>query len=135
MVEIQEVDFSCELDEVKVSDWIRSVVEQENRKLGEITIVFGSDEWLLEKNREFLNHDYYTDIITFDYCEDSIISGDLLISVERVFENADDLNVSRETELNRVIVHGVLHLMGYSDKSDPEKELMRKKEDSYLALL
>ncbi len=87
----------------------------------------------MQKNVEFLQHDYYTDIITFDYCIDDMILGDLFISKERVAENAIENNVSFIEELNRVIVHGVLHLCGYKDKSDSEAELMRSKEDFYLS--
>ena len=116
-------------------EWLNNVGEREGFTVGELSIVLGSDDWLLDYNKQYLNHDYYTDIITFDYVESNVISGDLLISYDRVIDNANSLNVSRETELYRVIVHGFLHLCGYGDKSDAEKELMRKKEDYYLNLL
>ena len=134
MIDIQVINVNppC-LDHV--TNWFNSVVESENKTLGDLAIVFGSDEWLLSMNIEYLNHDYYTDIITFDYCTNDIISGDLLISLDRVYENASAFNVSRETELNRVLVHGLLHLCGYGDKSAKEIEIMRKKEDYYLSLL
>jgi rRNA maturation RNase YbeY len=118
-----------------VEDWIKKVVEEENKMLGDLTIVFGNDEWLLGYNKQYLNHDYYTDIITFDYSEQDVISGDLLISVERVNANAKELNVSRETELNRIVVHGVLHLCGYGDNTEKKSQIIRKKEDYYLNLL
>lgn len=112
--------------------WLQKVCDAECAELGEIGIVFCSDDYILEANNRFLNHDYYTDIITFDYREDDIISGDLLISVDRVKDNASELQVSWEDELNRVVLHGVLHIIGYGDKSDEEVVLMREKEDYYL---
>lgn len=114
--------------------WITKVVESENKILGDITYVFCSDEYLLEMNREHLNHDYYTDIITFDYCFDNIVSGDLFISVDRVKENAAQFLSSFQDELDRVCVHGVLHLCGFKDKSDEDELLMRKKEEEKLML-
>lgn len=134
MIEIQYLDVP-ELNLDYVHDWYEQVVQKEGKILGDLSIVFGTDEWLLEQNKTFLNHDYYTDIITFDYCEMNFISGDLLISIDRVYDNAVQYNVSRETELNRVLVHGLLHLCGYGDKSEKEIEIMRKKEDYYLSLL
>ncbi|MFT6501401.1 MAG: rRNA maturation RNase YbeY [Crocinitomicaceae bacterium] len=113
--------------------WLSKVCETEGKDLGELTLIFTSDEYLLNMNKEHLNHDYYTDIITFDYTEEDVVSGDLFISVDRVNDNADGLNVSRETEMNRVVVHGVLHLIGYGDKSDSESVLMREKENYYLS--
>lgn len=118
-----------------IQEWFVKIVENEGKTLSNITVVLGSDDWLLEQNKSFLKHDYYTDIITFDYCEMDFISGDLLISIDRVNDNAKNYNVSRETELNRVLVHGLLHLCGYGDKTEKEIEIMRKKEDYYLTLL
>lgn len=118
-----------------INEWLNTVVTSENKTLGDISLVFGSDKWLLDFNIKHLDHDYYTDIITYDYSTKNLVSGDLLISVERVFENAKNLNVPRETELNRVIVHGVLHLCGFADKTDEQKKIMREKEDYYLTLL
>lgn len=112
--------------------WLKNVCSEEEKLLGDISIILTSDELLLMMNIDHLNHDYYTDIITFDYSEDNIVSGDLFISMERVFENADSLNVSRETELNRVVVHGVLHLIGFEDKTEEDSRRMREKEDYYL---
>ncbi|SFT84416.1 rRNA maturation RNase YbeY [Lishizhenia tianjinensis] len=123
------------LDSEFFVSWLTKVCQAEGKQLDEVNLVFGSDEWLLEKNVEFLNHDYYTDIITFDYCEDDKITGDLFISWDRVQDNAVVQNVSRETELHRVVVHGVLHLCGYGDKSESEEKLMREKEDVYLCML
>ncbi|MCR9171247.1 MAG: rRNA maturation RNase YbeY [bacterium] len=112
--------------------WLSTVCDKEGCELGEVGIVFCSDTHILEANKQYLNHDYYTDIITFDYREDDVISGDLLISVDRVKENAGDLQVDWKNELYRVVVHGVLHIIGYKDKSDKERSEMREKEDFYL---
>ena len=103
--------------------------------LTKFSIIFCSDEYLLEMNRTHLDHDYYTDIITFDYTDNQIVSGDLFISVDRVRENASDFNVSFQHELHRVIIHGVLHLCGYKDKSDEEEKLMRSKENNALSMI
>jgi rRNA maturation RNase YbeY len=135
MIHIEYIDRDVILNISELNKWLSMVSASEDRSIGNLSIVIGSDEWLLEKNISFLNHNYYTDIITFDYCEDNVLSGDLLISLDRVYENADDLNVPRETELHRVIVHGLLHLIGYKDKSPKESEVIRKKEDYYLSLL
>jgi rRNA maturation RNase YbeY len=118
-----------------VENWFQEIVENEDKLLAELSVVIGTDDWLLEKNIRFLGHDFYTDIITFDYCVSNIVSGDLLISLERVDDNSKDFNVSRETELNRILVHGLLHLCGYGDKTPKEIEIIRKKEDYYLSLL
>ena len=134
MIEFQFLEVP-ELDLSYTQNWFEQVVLQEKKTLGNLTIVLGTDEWLLEQNISFLQHDFYTDIITFDYCEMDFISGDLLISIDRVEDNASQYNVSRETELNRVLVHGLLHLCGYGDESEKEIEIMRKKEDYYLTLL
>lgn len=134
MIEFQFIDVP-ELNLDYVQNWYDQVVLEEQKTLGNLTIVLGTDEWLLEQNITFLQHNYYTDIITFDYSEMNFISGDLLISIDRVADNAKQFNVSRETELNRVLVHGLLHLCGYGDKSEKEIEIMRKKEDYYLSLL
>lgn len=115
--------------------WLCDTCSSEGKVLGEVNLIFTSDEYLLKMNVEHLNHDYYTDIITFDFTKDDNIIGDLFISVDRVYDNADQLNVSRETELNRVVVHGVLHLIGFGDKSDAEAKVMREKENHYLSQL
>ena len=103
------------------------------KKLKEVNLIFCSDEYLLKMNIEFLHHDYYTDIISFDYCEGKLVSGDLFISKDRVSENAVSNKVGFLRELNRVVVHGVLHLCGFKDKSEEESEIMRGKEDYYLS--
>ncbi len=135
MVTLQHLEVKSNLTEKDINAWFNEIAQIEGVILGDIAVVLGSDKWLLDYNRRYLNHDYYTDIITFDYVEQNIISGDLLISVDTVFSNAIDQNVPRETELKRVVIHGFLHLCGYNDKSPSEVELMRKKEDFYLNLL
>jgi rRNA maturation RNase YbeY len=113
---------------------LKSLITSENFKLGEVAVVLCSDEYLLKVNQDFLKHDYYTDIITFDYCEDNVINGDLIVSLDRVRENSVKEKSSFEEELNRVIFHGVLHLCGYKDKSKKDIELMMFKESYYLNL-
>ena len=115
--------------------WLEKVSAIESKQLGEISIILTSDDYLLNVNQEYLQHDFYTDIITFDYSEDDVINGDLFISIERVKENAFTNSVSFENELNRVVVHGYLHLCGYKDKSESEEKMMREKENQMLALL
>lgn len=114
--------------------WIKEVVSLESRSVGEISFVFCSDSYLLEVNRKYLNHDYFTDIITFDYVSDNEITGDIFISVDRVLENSKQFESSFDMELRRVMVHGILHLVGYKDKTSEEKKLMTAKEDFYLNL-
>ena len=112
---------------------LNSLIKNELRKTGDISVVFCSDEYLLEMNKEYLNHDYYTDIITFDYVEGETISGDLFISLDRVRENAKKFEISFLRELYRVVFHGTLHLVGYNDKSEEEQRIMRQKENYYLS--
>ena len=124
------------LSRLKVRKWLKSVVELEGKKVGDISIVFCSDEYLLKMNNDYLNHDNFTDVITFDYnVGGSVIYGDIFISIDRVRENANTLKVSFSDELHRIIVHGVLHLLGYSDKSRAERVAMEEKENYYLPLL
>jgi rRNA maturation RNase YbeY len=115
--------------------WISNAIKKEGKNIGEINYVFCSDEYLHKINLEYLDHDTYTDIITFNYCEEDIISADIFISVDRVQENSKLFKVSFNNELHRVIVHGILHLLGYDDKSEEDKNVMRAKEDFYLSLL
>ena len=114
--------------------WLRLVAESEIRRIGQINIIFCSDNYILDVNQQYLQHDYFTDIITFDYCEGDRLSGDLFISVDSVRENSIEYDTEFDDELNRVIVHGVLHLIGYDDHCDEDIEIMRKKEDYYLSL-
>lgn len=124
-----------DLDEEKIGKWLSDVVVAENRTMGVVNVVFCNDEYLLELNIKHLNHDYYTDILTFDYCEDRVVSGDLFISWERIKDNATQVGTQLIDELHRVCVHGVLHLCGYKDKSPEDKKLMTSKEDFYLNTL
>lgn len=116
------------------SSWIKKVIISEDRKLGEISYIFCDDDYLLKLNKQYLDHDTLTDIISFDYCVGKIVQGEIYISTERVKENSEDFNVSFTEELRRVIIHGVLHLCGYKDKSIEEENLMRRKEDEKLKL-
>jgi rRNA maturation RNase YbeY len=120
----------------KTRTWIERVAKQEGKELGEINIIFCSDTFLLQLNQSHLNHDTLTDIITFDYTESpkSALSGDIFISIHRVKENAVKFKVPIDSELHRVIIHGVLHLIGYKDKTTSQKSTMRGKEDAYLSL-
>tara|TARA_B110000908_G_scaffold4914_1_gene6385 strand:+ start:143 stop:559 length:417 start_codon:yes stop_codon:yes gene_type:complete len=112
--------------------WINNIIKEEQMIIGELVYVLCNDEYLLKKNIRFLNHNTLTDVITFDYSENKIISGDILISTERVSENAKIFNVNYLTELHRVIVHGLLHLLGYNDKIKKEAIQMHEKENYYL---
>ncbi len=114
--------------------WIEAVSLSHGKKVGEISYIFCSDEYLLEMNKQYLQHDYYTDIITFDYSEGETISGDLFISVDRVNDNANDLSISPEIEMQRVVIHGVLHLCGYGDKDFEAEQNMRKMEEKALEI-
>lgn len=118
----------------KISDWIKKVVKREGGSLVSLNIIFCSDDYLLNINRDFLKHDYLTDIITFDYSEGKKISGEIYISIDRVRDNANGLKITFEVELKRVIIHGVLHLLGHKDKTDSQKKAIRKTEDECLAL-
>ena len=114
--------------------WIKEFVSNHGKKVGELAFVFCSDEKILEINQNFLQHDYYTDIITFDYSEGEVISGDIFISVERVLENAASHQVDYNTELLRVLSHGVLHLIGFQDKEEKKKVEMTRNEDLCMSL-
>ncbi|MBR9855319.1 MAG: rRNA maturation RNase YbeY [Algicola sp.] len=118
----------------KYADWVNRVVDSESRITGQIDYIFCTDDYLLQLNREYLNHDTFTDIITFDYTDGQTISGDIFISTERVQENANKYKVDFLNELRRVMSHGILHLSGYKDKSEEEKELMRMKEEEKIKM-
>lgn len=116
----------------KIRLWLIAVIRQEKKQMGDISFVFCSDEYLLEINRQYLSADYLTDVITFDFTEENRISGDIFISVDRVKENAKQYKQKYYQEMLRIILHGILHLCGYKDKTDKEEKQMREKEDYYL---
>ncbi|MCF8430273.1 MAG: rRNA maturation RNase YbeY [Bacteroidia bacterium] len=128
-----ESDFILDQEPV-YSSWIENIILSENKTLGEISYIFCDDAYLHNINMQYLNHDTLTDIISFDYTEGDIISGDIFISIERVKDNAIDFNVSFEEELKRVLAHGVLHYCGYKDKTDADATLMRTKENEKIKL-
>jgi rRNA maturation RNase YbeY len=135
MITFQNQSISFKLKEkTRLKAWIKTVTEREKHRLGDINYIFCSDDELLEINIQHLNHNTYTDIITFDYTEGNKISSDIFISIDRVAENAKKFKVSFEEELHRVMIHGILHLCGYKDKSKADAELMRKKENGALKL-
>lgn len=119
----------------KKKRWLKDVIEHLDFKLGNISVIFCSDDYLLSLNKKHLNHNYYTDVITFNYCSNKTISGDIFVSVDRVRAFSIDTNTSFLSEINRVIVHGVLHLCGFDDKKPDEILRMRKLEDLYLTKL
>jgi rRNA maturation RNase YbeY len=123
-----ETDFLLD-NETQFSDWISRVILSENKKDGDINYIFCDDEYILEINKQYLDHDYYTDIISFDYSVGNELNGDIFVSIERVKENATDFNATFDEELKRVIIHGILHYCGYKDKSEEDEALMRSKED------
>ena len=114
--------------------WLKMVAESEVKKLGPLSIIFCSDNYILDINMKYLQHDYFTDIITFDYCEGDTVSGDLFISIDSVRENALHYDVKFEDELDRVMVHGLLHLIGYDDHTPEDTAVMRQKEDYYISV-
>ena len=124
-----------DLNETAMQEWIVAVAQQHQQRVGCLTYVFCDDEYILKTNREFLGHDYYTDIITFDYTNSRHIAGDMVISLDTVRSNAEMLNTPYETELMRVIIHGVLHLCGINDKGPGEREIMEQYENAALSIL
>ena len=133
MIDFQYVDTNFVYIE-RNTKWLEKVIDRENKKLGQIVYIFSNDNYLLKNNIKFLKHDSLTDIITFDYCNNDIISGDILISIDRVIENAKIYKVTFLNELDRVMLHGLLHLLGYNDKTKKEKKIMTSKEDFYLQI-
>lgn len=134
MIEFTYTEDKPVLDEANYTEWFNLVADSEGFKIGDLNYVFLSDEELLDINRKYLEHDFYTDIITFDYTVDGILNGDIFISIDRVRENAVTYEVSFEEELRRVMIHGVLHLAGYKDSSKEDKEEMRRKENEKLRM-
>ncbi|CEN52029.1 rRNA maturation RNase YbeY [Capnocytophaga canimorsus] len=129
-----EIEFELPEQETVFQAWIEKIIASEEKELGELNYIFCDDNYLHQINVQYLDHDTLTDIITFDYTEEQTISGDIFISVERVADNAQDFNVDFQTELLRVMAHGVLHLCGYKDKSDAESNQMRSKEEEKMRL-
>ena len=129
----QDTDFKFR-DRRKTNEWLKLAAESEIRRIGNISIIFCSDNHVLDINQKYLQHDYFTDIITFDYCEGDRLSGDLFISVDSVRENSVEFGTEFKDELNRVIIHGLLHLVGYDDHTEKDIKLMRSKENYYLSL-
>ena len=128
------VEMPC-IDQEKISAWIKKVAATYGKKVGEVAYLFCSDEHILKVNREFLQHDSSTDVITFDYCHGRVLSGDIVLSLDTVRSNAELFNTPYETELHRVIIHGILHLCGINDKGPGEREIMEGEENKALALL
>lgn len=118
----------------ETTEWIKAVAASYEKRIGEIAYIFCSDEKILEVNRQYLQHDYYTDIITFDYCEGNRLNGDLFISLDTVRTNAEQFHTDYDTELHRVIIHGVLHLCGINDKGPGEREIMEEAENRALSI-
>lgn len=129
----QSVNYDLQ-EQKKVKKWLSDVITRRGKSVGNINYLFCDDEYLLVVNRQYLDHDTYTDIITFDYVSGGLISGDILISLDRVGENAEKFGVTFDHELHRVLVHGILHLLGQGDKSDEEAREMRRLEEEALAL-
>lgn len=117
------------------TSWLEDLIYKEEKKVGEINYIFCDDDYLLKVNQDYLDHDYYTDIITFDYVKGKTISGDIFVSLQRISDNATIHSTNFQNELHRVLAHGLLHLCGYKDKSEDEEKMMRYKEDFYLKLL
>ena len=129
----QNIEFSLP-DQNRVKEWISTLIKRHGMSVGNIGYLFCDDSFLLEANNKYLNHDTLTDIITFDYVNGNLVSGDIMISVERVSDNSVSFGVPFTDELHRVIIHGVLHLLGQGDKTDEEARIMRQREDEALAL-
>ena len=132
MIDYQYIESQELSNKDKISLWLNIVIEEEEKQIGELVYVFCKDDYLLKKNIRFLKHNTLTDVITFDYCKDKIVNGDILISTERVTENSKIYKVNYLTELHRVMVHGLLHLLGYKDKNEKDAKTMREKENYYL---
>lgn len=132
---VENVQLPVVLNKPLLNQWLTNTIQQHNRKAGRLTYIFCSDEEILHINRQFLKHDYYTDIITFDYTTGHTVSGDIYISVDTVCSNAETYAVTFEQELYRVMIHGVLHLCGIADESDEERAFMEKNENEALLQL
>ena len=131
----KNVELPKQLKKRPTSQWIKEIIGNYGKTTGHIVYIFCDDEAIIEMNRQYLKHDYYTDIITFDYSENNKLSGDIFISIETVKTNAEKFKTDYHEELHRVMIHGILHLCGYKDKTPAEKKIIRRKEDELLALL
>jgi len=132
MIEFQNIECDLKINKEEFSFWLNEIIIEENNSLGDIVYVFCDDDYLLAKNIKYLNHNTLTDVITFDYSKNKLISGDILISIDRVRENSNIFGVQFLNELQRVMAHGLLHLLGYNDKTELEEKEIREKEDYYL---
>ncbi len=129
----QDTNFSLKNRRL-ISQWIKTVIAKHNKQLGNVSYIFCSNSFILDLNQKYLNHNYFTDIITFDYCSDNIIEGDIFISVDTVKDNSTRFNTIFNDELLRVIIHGVLHLIGFNDKTTKQQKQMRSMEDEALSI-
>jgi rRNA maturation RNase YbeY len=135
---VSNIDFFFEdiqpisINQISIKKYVNNLINKELKVCGDISVVFCSDNYLLEMNKQYLEHDYFTDIITFDYVEGKTISGDLFISFDRIKENSKQFDTELVKEIYRVVFHGILHLVGYNDKTDAEQKLMTEKENFYL---
>ena len=135
MIDFHYINIGCPAIPDKTSHWLKNIIFEEEKKVGDINYIICDDEYLLKINQDYLQHDYYTDIITFDYVKAKIISGDIFVSLPRVEDNAKHLGKDLNQEFHRVLAHGILHLCGYKDKTEEEQSAMRAKEDYYLSKL
>lgn len=135
MINFQHIKSARLANSNEISVWLNNIIKEEGLKTGNITYVFCNDNYLVKKNIQFLNHNTLTDVITFNYCKNNTISGDILISTERVLENSKTYKTKYLLELHRVMAHGLLHLLGYNDKKKNDIKIMREKEDYYLKKL
>ena len=138
---VDKIQIICEgveppsIDWTKIAKWIEQVVKSHNRIIGPLTYIFCNDEKIIDVNRQFLQHDYYTDIITFDYSKGKLISGDMFISLDTINSNSEMLGISYDSELHRVIIHGILHLCGIDDKGEGQRKIMENFENEALTML
>ena len=135
MIDFHYINIGCSAIPDETSHWLKNIIFEEEQKVGDINYIICDDEYLLKINQDYLQHDYYTDIITFDYVKAKIISGDIFVSLPRVEDNAKHLGKDLNQEFHRVLAHGILHLCGYKDKTEEEQSAMRAKEDYYLSKL
>lgn len=134
-ISFQKLDIDLKLkNKNKIRLWIVDAIKNEGKKIGNITYIFCSDEYLLEMNQQYLQHNDFTDVITFDYTENDKVSGDIFISVDRILDNSTQFKTSIDDELHRVMIHGVMHLCGYKDKKPGERANMTRKENQYLGM-